>query len=173
MDDYFDLIETDPEKPAGFDDFEAFVHHGGGVDGDALAHDPGWVFEGLLRGDVVEGGERGVAEGATGGGEPDLLHFCRRSAAHALVDGIVLGVNGEEGYVVFLCGGDDELAGSDEALFVGEADGLAGADCGVGGLEAGYTDDGGDDEVDFWESGDVDASGGAVEDFNVGDACGF
>ena len=82
---------------------------------------------------------------------------CGRSAAHALVDGVVFGVDGEEGYVVFLCGGDDELAGGYEALLVGEADGFAGADCGVGGFEAGYSDDGGDDEVDFGEGRDVDA----------------
>ena len=37
------------EEAAGLDDLEALVHHGGGVDGDALAHDPGGVLEGLLR----------------------------------------------------------------------------------------------------------------------------
>jgi hypothetical protein len=89
------------------------------------------------------------------------------------VDGVVLGVDGEEGDVVFFCGGDDELAGGYEALFVSEADGFAGADCGVGGCEAGYSDYCGDYEVNFGEGGDVDASGGAVEDFDVGDACGF
>ena len=77
------------------------------------------MFEGLLWGDAVEGGEGCVAEGATGGGEPDLFYFCGCAAAHALVDGVVLGVDGEEGYVVFLRGGDDELAGGYEALFVG------------------------------------------------------
>ena len=126
-----------------------------------------------MRGDVVEVGEWGVAEGATGGGEPDLFDLGWRAAAHALVDGVVLGVDGEEGDVVLVCGGDDELAGGDEALLVGETDGFAGADCGVGGFETGYADDGGDDEVDFGEGGDADGAGGAVEDFDVGDACGF
>ena len=74
---------------------------------------------------------------------------------------------------MFFCGGDDELAGGYEALFVGQADGFAGADRGVGGFEAGYSDDGGDDEVDLGEGGDVDASGGAVEDFDVGESCCF
>ncbi len=85
----------------------------------------------------------------------------------------MFGVDGEEGDVVFFCGGDDELAGGYEALFVGEADGLAGADGGVGGFEAGYSDDGGDDEVDFGQGRDVNASGGAVENFDVGEARGF
>ena len=69
-----------------------------------------------------------------------------------------------------LCGGDDELAGGYEAFLVGETDAFAGADCSVGGFEAGYSDDGGDDEVDFGEGRDVDGAGGTVEDFDVGDA---
>ncbi len=120
-----------------------------------------------------EVGEGGVAEGATGGGEPDLLDFLWSSAAHALVHGVVFGVDGEEGDVVFFCGGDDEFASGYEAFLVGETDGFSGADCGVGGFEAGYSDDGGDDEVDFREGRDVDGSGSSVEDFDVGDAGGF
>ena len=102
-----------------------------------------------------------------------MFDFGGGSSAHALVDGVVLGVDGKEGHVVFFCGGDDEFAGGDEALLVGEADGFAGADSGVGGFEAGDSDDGGDDEVDFGKGGDMNAAGGAVEDFDVGDAFGF
>jgi hypothetical protein len=64
MDGDTDLFWRKAEESAGFDDLEALVHHGGGVDGDALAHDPGGVFEGLLRGYVVEVGEGRVAKGA-------------------------------------------------------------------------------------------------------------
>src|SRR5580704_1031147 len=95
-----DLFWRKIEEAAGYDDLEALVHHGGGVDGDALAHDPGGMLEGLLGGDVIEGGEGCVAEGATGGGEPDLFYFLGSASAHALVNGVVLGVDGEEGYVV-------------------------------------------------------------------------
>src|SRR3984957_7638262 len=153
-----DLFWRKAEESAGFDHLEALVHHGGGVDGDALAHDPGGVFEGLGRGDVLEVSEGGVAEGATGGGEPDLPDLLRGSAAHALVDGVVLGVDGEQGYVVLLRGGDDELACGYEALLVGDAYGLAGLYCGVGGFEAGYAYDGGDYEVHFGEGREVDAA---------------
>ena len=161
------------EEAAGLDDLEALVHHGGGVDGDALAHDPGGVLEGLGGGDVVEVGEGRVAKGAAGGGEPDLRTSAGVPPRMALVDGVVFGVDGEEGDVVLARGGDDELAGGYEALLVGEADGLAGADGGVGGFESGDADDGGDYEVDFGEGGDVDGAGGAVEDFDAGDACGL
>ena len=48
------LAGREIEEAAGFDDLEALVHHCGGVDGDALAHNPRWVLEGLLRGYVLE-----------------------------------------------------------------------------------------------------------------------
>ena len=173
MDGDADLRGRQVEEAAGFDDLEALVHHGGGVDGDALAHDPGGMFERLC----------GVmwsksASGVLRKGPPEAVsQICLTSAGvpprMALVDGVVLGVDGEQGYVVFLRGGDDEFAGGDEALLVGEADGFAGADGGVGGFESGDADDGGDDEVDFGKRGDVDGSGGAVDDFDAGDACGL
>ena len=165
-----DLRGREVEEAAGFDDLEALVHHGGGVDGDALSHDPGGVLECLGGGDVFEVGGGGIAEGATGGGEPDLLDLGRGATAHALVNGVVLGVDGEEGDVVLFCCGDDEFAGGDETFLVGEADGFSGADCGVGGFETGYADDGGDDEVDLGQGGDVNGSGGSGDDFDAGDA---
>ena len=119
VDDDADLRGREVEEAAGFDDLEALVHHGGGVDGDALTHDPCGVFECLGRGDAVEVGQRSVAEGSTGGGEPDLLDFVGFSAAEALVDRVVLGIDGQEGDVVLFCRSDDELASGDEALLVG------------------------------------------------------
>ena len=71
------------------------------------------------------------------------------------MDGVVLGVDGQEGDVVLAGGGEDEFAGGDHALLVGEADGLAGENGGVGGFEAGDADDGGDDEVGFGMGGDA------------------
>src|SRR6185437_1610122 len=35
-----DLCGREVKEAAGFDDLKALVHHGGGVDGDAAAHDP-------------------------------------------------------------------------------------------------------------------------------------
>ncbi len=167
-----DAVGGEREEAAGFDDLEAFVHHGGGVDRDAAAHLPGRVFEGLVGRDAGEVFGGGVAEGASGGGEPDLLHFLRSSSAHGLVDGVVLGVDGEEGDVSLSGGGDDEVSGGYEALLVGEADGLSGEDGGVGGFETGNADDGGDYEVNFGMGGYGYCPGGAVKDFDAGDAFG-
>ena len=114
-----DLFGREREEAASLNDLKALVHHGGGVDGDALTHDPGGVLEGLLGGDVGEVGEGGVAEGAAGGGEPDLLDLGGFAAAHGLMDGVVLGVDGEDLCVVLAGGGHDEVAGGDEALFIG------------------------------------------------------
>ena len=102
-----------------------------------------------------------------------MFYFGCGAAAHALVDGVVLGVDGEEGDVVFFCGRDDELAGGYEALFVGEAYGLAGADCRVGGFETRHSDDGRDYEVDLRQSRNVNGAGGAVDDFDASDGGGF
>jgi hypothetical protein len=89
------------------------------------------------------------------------------------VDGVVLGVDGKQGYVVLLCCCDDELAGGYEALFVGEANGFAGTDRGVCGFEAGYAYDGRDDEVYLGKSRCVDAAGGAVDYFDIEDVLSF
>src|SRR6202789_4725566 len=142
------------EEAAGFDDLQGLVEDGGGVDGDALAHDPGGVLEGLGWGDALEVGELGVAERAGGCREPDLFDLRSGAGAEALVDGVVLGVDGEKVYVAFPRCGEDEVAGSYEAFLVGETDGLAAEDGGVGGFEAGHSDDGRDDEVNFGKGGE-------------------
>ncbi len=169
----FDGRGREVKEAAGLDDFEALVEHGGRVDGDAASHDPGGVLEGLGDGDVFEFGEREGTERAAGGGEPDLLDFWEGAGAHALVDGVVLGVDGEQREVFGTGGGGEEFAGGDHGLLVGEADGFSCEDGGVGGFEPGNADDGRDDEIDLREGGHADGSGGAVDDFDAGDAGGF
>ena len=75
MKDDVDLLGTHVEEPVGFDDFEPFVHHGGGINGDAVAHFPVGMCEGLVDGDVGELREWRFAERATGGGEDDATNF--------------------------------------------------------------------------------------------------
>ena len=89
------------------------------------------------------------------------------------MDGVVLGVDGEQRDIVGAGGGDDEVAGGDEAFFVGESDGLAGLHGGVGGFESGDADDGGDDEIDVGMGGDGNGAKRAVDDLDVGNALGF
>src|SRR6185312_2860362 len=75
------------EEAAGLDDLQTLVEQRGGIDGDAPAHDPGGVFEGLLDGDVREVVQRQVAERASGGGEPEPPDLALFARPHALVDG--------------------------------------------------------------------------------------
>jgi hypothetical protein len=84
MNDDVDLIGTQVEEPARFDDFEAFVHQGGGIDGDAVAHFPVGMGESLLDGDVSELRERRFAEGATGSGEDDAADFWEKNVGRDL-----------------------------------------------------------------------------------------
>ena len=44
-----DFVRGEVEEPAGLDQFEAFIEHGGRVDGDLVAHAPGGVGEGLVK----------------------------------------------------------------------------------------------------------------------------
>ena len=88
------------------------------------------------------------------------------------MDCVVFAVDGEEVDVVLAGGGEDEVARGYEAFLVRQADGLSSKDGGVGGFEAGDSYDGRDYEVYVGEGGDEDGAGGAVDDFDAGDAGG-
>jgi hypothetical protein len=128
------------------------------------------VLERLLGGDVGELVQRQLAERPAGGREPDGLDLSVRADAQALVDGVVLAVDGQDGDVALAGGGGEDFAGGHHALLVGQADGLAGQDGGVGGFEAGDADDGRDDEIRLGQGGAGDGACGAVDDFDAGDA---
>jgi hypothetical protein len=90
--------------------------------------------------------------------------------AQALVDSVVFAIDGEDGHVAPAGGGGKDFTRGDHAFLVGQADGLAGENCGVGGFKAGDANDGGDDEVRLGQGGAGDGAGGAVYDFDAGDA---
>jgi len=51
------IIDRHIEQPAGFDDFEAFIHECRRVDGYFFTHFPGWVFQRLRDGDIIQVGK--------------------------------------------------------------------------------------------------------------------
>ncbi len=67
----------------------------------------------------------------------------------------------------------EDFASGDHAFLVGESDGLAGQNGGVGCFKAGDADDGGDDEIGLARSSARDGACGAVNDFDAGDAGGL
>src|ERR1039458_9039292 len=111
-----------------------------------------------------------MEERAAGGGEPDALDFVHAASTEALVDGVVLAVDGQQWFALAAGLGRDQLSGNDQAFFVGEADRLAGFDGFIGGFEAGDSDDGTDYEIDFGMGRDADRALGAMDDLNLGQA---
>ena len=67
----FELMGLEIKEPACFDEFESFVGHGGGVNGDFCTHRPIGMLFGLLWGDVVELVNWSVSTGSSGSGEDD------------------------------------------------------------------------------------------------------
>ena len=163
MNQHADLVGRHIEETARFDHLEAFVHQGCRIDGDALAHLPGGMIERLLHGNVGEVAARRVEKRTAGGGQPDALDFVAAAAAHALVNGVVLAVDGQQRLALAAGFGGDEIAGGDQAFLVGQADGLAGLDRFVGGFQSGDADDGADHEVGVGMGRDLHRAGRAVQ----------
>ena len=164
MNDHFDLVGAHIEQPVGLDDFEALIHHGRGVNGDAVAHAPVGMMEGLLRGDIGELGERRFTERATGGGEDEATNFGVRTSAQALVNGVMFGIDGEELPSRFRRCGHHQFAGSNQDFFVGKSNGPAKFDRFVSGLKADHTDGRGDDDVRIGMRADSKHSSATVMD---------
>src|SRR5277367_6364053 len=144
MDHHVNFVEAHAEEPLGFDDFEAFVHHGGGINGDALAHLPIWMRQGLFWCDLGKFGQRQFAKWTARRGEDQAADFGAFPAAQALVDGVVFAVDGQQRDPAAFYGGHDDFAGGDQDFFIGQRDVLAELDGFVGGGQADYADGGGD-----------------------------
>ncbi len=118
------------------------------------------------------------ASGVLRNGPPEAVsQICLTSfgcaAAQALVNGVVLAVDGQQIDVVLAGRGEDEIARSDEAFLVGQTDGLAAQNGCIGGFEPRDADDRRDDEVGLRKRGHANRSRCAVDDFDSGDSCGL
>ena len=86
------------------------------------------------------------------------------------MDGVVFAVDGQDGDFVRAGRRSEDLACGNHALFVGQADGLAGKNGRVRGFKARNANDGRDDEVRIGKSRAGNGASSAVDDFNAGDA---
>src|SRR3954449_3569295 len=95
MNDHIDLIWWQIEKPAGFDDFQGLVHHGGRIDCDFWPHPPGGVRQGVLHGDILHLLSRIPPEWAATGREYDSLQVLPPPARQGLKDGTMFAIDWE------------------------------------------------------------------------------
>ena len=110
------------EQTASLNDLKSLVHQGGRVNGDALAHLPRGMVQRLLDRDVGKIRLWRVKERSAGSGQPDALDFFHPAATQALVDGIVLAVDGQQRLALAAGLGGDQFSGGDQAFLVGQAD---------------------------------------------------
>ncbi len=155
------------EQTASLDDFESLVHQGGGIDGDALPHFPRGMIQGLGHGDRRKLRLGCVKKWSSGGGQPDALDLFHPSAAQALVDRIVLAVDGQKRFALAARLGGDQLARCHQAFLVGQPDRLARPYGLVGGFEPGHADDRADHKIHVGMSGHPHSSGRAMHHFNI------
>src|SRR5690242_21653420 len=79
----------------------------------------------LFHRDAIEFRFRGIQEWSARGGKPDPLDLVEASATHALMDGVVLTVDGQQGLALLASFSRDEFSGGDQAFLVRQSDGFA------------------------------------------------
>src|SRR5271156_491754 len=107
------------------------------------------MIECLLNRDGAELRGWSVQEWASGGSQPDALDFLHPATTQALMDRVVLAVDGQQRLTLFASFSGDQLAGSDQAFFISYTDCLSRLNSLVGGLKSSHADDGADHEVDL------------------------
>ena len=125
VDQHFDLLGRRAEQPVRLDYLQPLVHHGGRIDGNLAPHGPGRMLAGLVRRNLVERLDVAREEGAAGSRQHD---FCHASGAwratmgvrHALEDGVMLTVDGQQHGAVIVHGIDEQLARHDQRLLIGQ-----------------------------------------------------
>src|ERR1700679_1723840 len=97
MDHYMNFLQPHAKEPSGFDHFKAFVHHGGGINSDALSHLPIWMRQSLFWCDLRKFCQRQLSKRAARSSQHEATDFLRFPSPQALMNGIVLTIHGEQG----------------------------------------------------------------------------
>jgi len=164
---HVNFVEAHVEKPAGFDDFEALVHHCGGIYGDALPHLPIWMRQSLFWCDLRKTGQWQFPERAARCCKHEAADLSGFPTTKALVDGVVLAVYRQQRDSGASYGGHDDFARCDQNFLICQRDVLAELDGFVGCRQADYSDGGGDYDLGigvrgyalhpFWSKQDLGA----------------
>src|ERR1700691_5223803 len=147
MDNYCHLRGRHMKQSASLNHFESFVHQSRGVDGNAFAHLPRGMIERLLDRDGTELRRWSIQEWASGGGQPDALHLLHLATTKALMDGVMLAVDGQQRRTLFPSFGGDQLAAPNKAFLIGSPPGLSRLNRFIGPLKPSHANDSADYEV--------------------------
>ena len=126
MHEYLYLLHGHAEEPFGFDDFEAFIHHRCGVDGDLSSHIPVRMLECIGGCDGTHLIERESTEGSAAGREKDFLYLAAIFTDERLEDCTMLAIDRQDRRMVLLREFADDLTGHNEGFLVGQRDRLTG-----------------------------------------------
>ena len=94
MDHHIDCIVRNIKQIMCFDHLKALVHHGSGINGNASAHVPVGMLQGLLYGDIRKLSTAAVTEASPACRNNQLIYLFQRIPLQALEDCGMLGVNG-------------------------------------------------------------------------------
>ena len=125
MDHDIDLVLAHAKEPARFDNFEAFVHHRGRINGDAVSHAPVGMRKRLFDPDVRQRGQRRLSKRTARRGQDQPPHFSACSATQALMHGVVFAIYGKKFAPGLFCRGHHQFARRDKDLFVRKRDRLS------------------------------------------------
>ena len=128
------------------------------------------MLQRLLRRDALELVQRKLPERPARSRQPDKLHFVVRAHAQALVHGVVLAVDGQDGHVALARSGGQDLARGHHALLVGQAHWFAGQNGRMRRLQSGHADDGRNHKIGLGQGRAGNRALGAMHDFDPGDA---
>ena len=149
MNHHIHLRRSEIEQPAGLDHLEAFVHQSGGIDGDAVAHLPCWMIQGLRRRHKSQIARRGIAERTARGGEDQLGDLRPIARPQALMRPVVFAVHRQQFRSVLADRLHHQAAAGNQDFLIGQSDAFAEADRFVGGFQAGDPHDRGDHGIDL------------------------
>ena len=128
------------------------------------------MFQRLLNGDLGELRQRQRPKWPTRSRQPDAPYFIPSAAAHALVNGVVFGVNGQQRNIPQPRFAGKDLARGDHRFLVREANRLSRLDRGISRFQSGHADDGRDDEIHFGERRNRDRPRRPPNHFGPGDS---
>src|SRR2546421_7348746 len=112
-----DAVESHIEEFVRLNYFQALVHQRGTVNGDLGAHVPCRMCERVRDGDMLQLVARTAAEWAAACRQDDASHLRRATAAQALVNGGMLGVDRHDFTATRRARFGNDWSGRDQAFF--------------------------------------------------------